>query len=79
VGGELDAESRSPLAPVPQFMPTTQIGTTQASAPVALSGRAGGRQSVEGFQSCGVHHCVFSINKAVFRCCYDQELQPRWQ
>jgi hypothetical protein len=31
---ELGAERCSLVPPMPQFMPTTQIGTTQASAPV---------------------------------------------
>jgi hypothetical protein len=35
VGGDLDAERCSLEPPMPQFMPTTQIGTTQASALVA--------------------------------------------
>lgn len=48
---ELGAESRSLLAPVPQFMPTTQIGTTQASAPVACPDALGAANQLRVFKA----------------------------
>jgi hypothetical protein len=60
VESELGTESRSLLAQVPQFTPTTQIGTTQTSAPVACPDALGAANQLG---SCGVHPyaCLASI------------------
>jgi hypothetical protein len=79
VESELDAESCSLLAPVPQFMPTTQIGTTLTSASVACSDALGAANQLRISEAVEYTRCMFSLNRAVFRYCYDHELRPRWQ